>query len=91
MAAGNGTIEEAGHKGQLGTYVRILHANGYKTAYGHMSRLAPGTGAGAKVRQGQVIGYLPSTAKSVPRSSRFSRTRCSRVAAGRRPAIFVVM
>ena len=38
MAAGNGVIEEAGAKGEYGNYIRIRHANGYKTAYGHMSR-----------------------------------------------------
>jgi murein DD-endopeptidase MepM/ murein hydrolase activator NlpD len=58
MAAGNGTIEAAGPKGELGKHVRILHANGYKTAYGHMSRFAPGIAPGAEVRQGQVIGYV---------------------------------
>ena len=38
IAAGNGTIEEEGHKGYYGNYIRIRHANGYQTAYGHMSR-----------------------------------------------------
>ncbi|MCH9764380.1 MAG: M23 family metallopeptidase, partial [Alphaproteobacteria bacterium] len=46
LAAGNGTIEEAGRKGHYGNYVRIRHANGYQTAYGHMSRIAPGVRAG---------------------------------------------
>ena len=64
MAAGNGVIEEAGRKGEYGNYVRIRHANGYKTAYGHMSRFAPGVGAGVKVRQGQVIGFVGSTGLS---------------------------
>ncbi len=61
IAAGNGSIEEAGYKGQYGNYVRISHANGYQTAYGHMRGLAPGVQSGAKVSQGQVIGYLGST------------------------------
>lgn len=64
LAAGNGTIEEAGRKGQYGIYVRIRHANGYQTAYGHMSGLARGAAAGVKVRQGQVIGYIGSTGLS---------------------------
>ena len=42
IAAGNGTIEEVGHKGYYGNYIRIRHANGYQTAYGHMSRFAQG-------------------------------------------------
>lgn len=64
LASGNGTIEEAGRKGQYGNYVRIRHANGYQTAYGHMSRVAPGAAPGVKVRQGQVIGYVGSTGLS---------------------------
>ncbi len=64
VAAGNGTIEEAGRKGQYGNYVRIRHANGYQTAYGHMARISEGVGEGVKVRQGQVIGYVGSTGLS---------------------------
>jgi murein DD-endopeptidase MepM/ murein hydrolase activator NlpD len=56
-AAGNGVIEEAGHKGQYGNYIRIRHANGYQTAYAHLSRLAPGAAPGVRVRQNQIIGY----------------------------------
>lgn len=64
LAAGNGEIEEAGRKGQYGNYVRIRHANGYQTAYGHMRRVGSGVAAGVKVRQGQVIGYVGSTGMS---------------------------
>lgn len=63
VAAGNGTIEEVGRKGYYGNYVRIRHANGYQTAYGHMSRFA-NVHPGMKVRQGQVIGYVGSTGLS---------------------------
>ena len=59
-----GTIEEAGHKGYYGNYIRIRHANGYHTAYGHMVRLAAGVKEGVKVRQGQVLGYVGSTGLS---------------------------
>jgi murein DD-endopeptidase MepM/ murein hydrolase activator NlpD len=64
MAAGNGVIEEAGRKGEYGNYVRIRHANGYKTAYGHMSRIGNGVVPGVKVRQGQIIGFVGSTGLS---------------------------
>jgi murein DD-endopeptidase MepM/ murein hydrolase activator NlpD len=64
MAAGSGVIEEAGRKGEYGNYVRIRHANGYRTAYGHMSRFAPGVSEGVKVRQGQVIGFVGTTGLS---------------------------
>jgi murein DD-endopeptidase MepM/ murein hydrolase activator NlpD len=64
VAAGNGTVEEAGYKGQYGNYIRIRHANGYQTAYGHMRNVAPGIHSGLKVRQGQVIGYIGTTGLS---------------------------
>jgi murein DD-endopeptidase MepM/ murein hydrolase activator NlpD len=64
MAAGNGVIEEAGAKGEYGNYVRIRHSNGYKTAYAHMQKFAPGVGAGVQVLQGQIIGYVGSTGLS---------------------------
>lgn len=61
LAAGTGVIEEAGRKGQYGNYVRIRHPNGYHTAYGHLLRFRKGIVAGAKVRQGEIIGYVGST------------------------------
>lgn len=61
MAAGNGTVEMAGRHGGNGNYIRIRHGNGYKTAYSHMSRFAPGVKKGMKVRQGELIGYVGST------------------------------
>jgi murein DD-endopeptidase MepM/ murein hydrolase activator NlpD len=64
MAAGSGVIEESGRKGEYGNYIRIRHANGYKTAYGHMSRFAQGVGEGIKVRQGQIIGFVGTTGLS---------------------------
>ncbi len=64
MASGNGTIEVAGREGNYGNYVRIRHANGYKTAYAHMLRFASGVAKGVKVRQGQIIGYLGNTGMS---------------------------
>ena len=64
LASGNGVVEQAGRKGQYGNYVRIRHANGYQTAYGHMSKIAAGVHDGIKVRQGQVIGFVGSTGLS---------------------------
>ncbi len=64
LASGNGVVEEAGHKGYNGIYVRLRHANGYHTAYSHMSRIASGMEPGVKVRQGQTIGYVGSTGLS---------------------------
>ena len=64
FAAGNGIIDKVGWEGGYGKYIRIRHANGYETAYGHMSAFARGLEAGKKVRQGQVIGYVGSTGLS---------------------------
>ena len=64
FAAGNGMIEKAGLEGGYGKYIRIRHANGYETAYGHMSAFARGMEPGKRVRQGQVIGYVGSTGLS---------------------------
>ena len=64
LAAGDGTVEQVGGKGGYGNYVRIRHANGYSTAYGHMSRYADGVAPGVAVKQGQVIGYVGSTGMS---------------------------
>lgn len=61
LASGTGVVEEVGPKGQYGNYIRVRHANGYQTAYGHMSRFAAGINVGTKVRQGQVIGYVGNT------------------------------
>ena len=63
-AAGNGVVERAGRNGAFGIYMRIRHANRYKTAYAHMHRLAKGMKPGKRVRQGQVIGYVGSTGRS---------------------------
>jgi murein DD-endopeptidase MepM/ murein hydrolase activator NlpD len=64
FAAGNGTIDEIGLKGGYGKYVRIRHANGYQTAYGHMTAFARGLNVGSRVRQGQIIGFVGSTGLS---------------------------
>ncbi|WP_456728515.1 M23 family metallopeptidase [Bradyrhizobium sp. USDA 3364] len=64
FASGNGVLETAGYEGGYGKYIRIKHANGYETAYGHMSAFAKGMEAGKKVRQGQVIGFVGSTGQS---------------------------
>jgi murein DD-endopeptidase MepM/ murein hydrolase activator NlpD len=64
VAAGDGTIDFADREGGYGNYIRIRHANGYATAYGHMTRFASGSKPGARVKQGQVIGYVGSTGRS---------------------------
>ncbi|MFO1188394.1 MAG: M23 family metallopeptidase [Alphaproteobacteria bacterium] len=63
-AAGDGVIAHAGPKGHYGNYVEIRHTSEYSTAYGHLSRFANGLRSRARVRQGQIIGYVGSTGLS---------------------------
>ena len=63
-AAGHGVIERSSRYGGYGKYVRIRHANGYKTAYAHLSRYGPRVKKGRRVRQGDIIGYVGSTGAS---------------------------
>ena len=61
IASGNGVVQEAGWSGGYGRHTVIRHANGYKTSYSHQSGIAEGVVEGARVRQGQVIGYVGAT------------------------------
>ena len=63
-AAGDGVVERANRFGAYGNYIRIRHNETYKTAYAHLHGFAKGIRAGARVRQGQVIGYVGSTGRS---------------------------
>ncbi|MDR6789010.1 murein DD-endopeptidase MepM/ murein hydrolase activator NlpD [Sphingomonas sp. BE138] len=58
-AAMDGVVQFAGRSGGYGNFVKLAHAGGLASGYGHMSRFAVGTGA--RVRRGQVIGYVGST------------------------------
>jgi murein DD-endopeptidase MepM/ murein hydrolase activator NlpD len=60
-AAGDGTIRFAGVMGGYGNMVEIQHSRSITTVYGHLSRFAQGTRAGAHVTQGTVIAYVGMT------------------------------
>jgi murein DD-endopeptidase MepM/ murein hydrolase activator NlpD len=60
-AAGDGRIRFAGWHGGYGNLVEIEHSRSIVTVYGHLSRFAPGTHAGAHVTQGAVIAYVGMT------------------------------
>lgn len=61
MAIANGTVINAGYTIFNGNWVRLRHRNGYETEYLHATKLAKGIRVGARVDQGQVIGYVGST------------------------------
>lgn len=60
-SVGDGIVLEARYTKNNGNYVKIRHNATYTTQYLHMSRIASGVHAGARVRQGQTIGYVGST------------------------------
>lgn len=61
ISSGNGVVEKAGWAAGYGRQTIIRHANGYETSYNHQSAIADGVTPGARVRQGQVIGYVGAT------------------------------
>ncbi len=64
LAAGNGVFEKAGWANGYGNQTIIRHGNGYQTSYNHQNAIASGITPGARVRQGQLIGYVGSTGLS---------------------------
>ncbi len=64
IASGSGTVEKAGWSSGYGKQTVIRHANGYETSYSHQNAIADGVKPGARVRQGQVIGWVGSTGLS---------------------------
>jgi len=64
MASGAGTVEYSGWKGGYGKFISVRHSAVYQTNYAHLQDYAKGIRRGAKVQQGQVIGYLGSTGSS---------------------------
>jgi murein DD-endopeptidase MepM/ murein hydrolase activator NlpD len=64
LASGSGVVERAGWSTGNGQQTLIKHPNGYETSYSHQSVIAKGVVAGARVRQGQIIGYVGSTGLS---------------------------
>ena len=58
----DGVVQTAGRAGGYGNFLKLGHAGGLQSGYGHMSSFA--VHAGERVRQGQVIGYVGSTGLS---------------------------
>lgn len=61
LAAGDGRIVTASRTEPNGNYVVIQHGEQFTTKYLHLSKFARGVRGGAKVKQGQTIGYVGST------------------------------
>ncbi|MCH5276691.1 MAG: M23 family metallopeptidase [Desulfovibrionaceae bacterium] len=61
MAVGDGVITRAGWGNGYGNMIIIKHSGGLESQYAHMSGFARGMKNGARVRQGQTIGYVGAT------------------------------
>lgn len=57
----DGVVEYVGQQSGYGNVISIRHQGKYSTLYGHMSGFASGMRKGARVSQGDVIGYVGMT------------------------------
>ena len=60
-AAGDGRVRFRGVKNGYGRAIELEHGGGITTLYAHMSRFAKSSNFGARVQQGDVIGYVGMT------------------------------
>lgn len=72
---GDGTIFRRGYTKGNGNYLKVRHSNGYISMYLHLKGFARGIRQGARVTQGQVIGYVGSTGMSTGPHLDFRMTR----------------
>ena len=63
-AIADGTVTMARWNGGYGNFVRVRHAGGLVSCYGHLSRYGAGVKSGRSVRQGQTVGYVGTTGLS---------------------------
>tara|TARA_R110000868_G_scaffold37111_8_gene131462 strand:- start:10193 stop:11536 length:1344 start_codon:yes stop_codon:yes gene_type:complete len=63
ISVGDGIVLESQYRGANGNIVKIEHNSTYTTAYLHLNGFAKGIRRGAKVKQGQVIGYVGRTGR----------------------------
>ena len=62
FAASNGVVTLRRYEARgYGRYIKIDHGLGRTTLYAHMSKVAPGIRVGARVKKGDVIGYVGAT------------------------------
>lgn len=60
-ATGDGVVEFAGKQGGYGNLVVIRHQGRFTTHYGHLNGFAAGIRKGARVDQGDIVGYVGKT------------------------------
>nr|WP_285852504.1 peptidoglycan DD-metalloendopeptidase family protein [Paenibacillus lactis] len=62
MAAASGRVVFSGQQSGYGNVVIVDHGNGYRTLYGHMSRISVSNGQ--SISQGQKLGVMGNTGRS---------------------------
>ncbi|MDR1934933.1 MAG: peptidoglycan DD-metalloendopeptidase family protein [Candidatus Accumulibacter sp.] len=60
-AVADGVVEFSGWQGGYGNLIVLRHQGSYSTAYGHMNGFAPEIRKGARVNQGDTIGFVGQT------------------------------
>ncbi len=60
-ATGSGKVLFAGRQEGYGSVVQLQHQGVFSTLYAHLSRIAPPVRIGARVAQGEIIGYVGQT------------------------------
>lgn len=60
-ATSDGAVTWAARSGSFGKLIVLKHNGGFETKYAHLSDFAKGIKKGARVRQGDVIGYVGAT------------------------------
>lgn len=61
IAVADGIVEVASYTSNNGRFVKLRHDKSYETQYLHMQGFARGIKNGARVRQGETLGYVGST------------------------------
>ena len=64
VATADGRVTYASNNGSFGKLVVIQHGDRFETKYAHLNGYAEGIKSGARVTQGQVIGYVGTTGSS---------------------------
>jgi murein DD-endopeptidase MepM/ murein hydrolase activator NlpD len=63
-AAADGVVIGAAPNGGYGNWIQINHQGKLSTVYGHLSSFAPDIEEGARVSQGELIGFVGNTGRS---------------------------
>lgn len=75
IAVADGEVIEASWSGNYGRTVGLRHDRDYVTGYSHLERIAPEMTLGARVRKGQIIGYVGRTGLATGHHLHFSMVK----------------